>query len=173
VKLRLTDALCTQCGLCCDGSLFADVELAAGRETSGLEVLGLDVEDAEDDVNGLLLQPRGALKGKRCSIYPHRPSCCRSFECRLLQQVKRGAVSIDRAKETIAKTLSQIEAIRGLIGQLCGKHADEQLPLKERVAEALAISEEFATGQKQSQIRMHLQNAMSSIEKVIHGTFLR
>jgi hypothetical protein len=173
VKQRLTDVLCTQCGLCCDGSLFADVELADGNETSGLEVLGLDVEDTEDDVYGLLLQPCGALTGKRCSIYPHRPSCCRTFECRLLQQVKRGVVPINRAKETIARTLSQIEAIRGLIHQLCREHGDERVPLKERVAEALVLSEDFPSGPKQHQIRMRLQNAMTSIEKLIHGTFLR
>src|SRR5438128_1586741 len=78
VKQPLTDTLCTQCGLCCDGSLFADVELAGGNETSALEVLGLNVEDAEDDIHGLLLQPCGALKEKRCSIYAHRPNCCRT-----------------------------------------------------------------------------------------------
>src|SRR2546421_8471618 len=77
----LTDIMCTRCGLCCDGSLFADVELAGADESSALETLGLDVDDAGDDNEGaLLLLPCGALKGKRCSIYPHRPDCCRTFE---------------------------------------------------------------------------------------------
>ena len=35
----LTDTLCTRCGLCCDGSLFADVELASPVEAAGLEVM--------------------------------------------------------------------------------------------------------------------------------------
>src|SRR5688572_24482081 len=142
MKQRLTDVLCTRCGLCCDGSLFADVELAGGKETSGLEVLGLDIEDAEDDVHGLLLQPCAALKGKRCSIYAHRPSCCRTFECGLLQQVKGGVISIDQAKETIARALTQIKAIEALIAQLSGKHDQEQLSLKERFAEAMALVED-------------------------------
>ena len=90
MKLSLTDILCTKCGLCCDGSLFADVELANRDEASALEVMGLDIED-DDEVDGeLLLQPCAALKRKRCSIYPYRPNCCRTFECRLLQKVKRG-----------------------------------------------------------------------------------
>ena len=91
---RLTDILCTRCGLCCDGSLFADVELAGPRETSGLELLGLDVEDADKGEGALLSLPCRALKGKRCSIYPHRPECCRTFECRLLQQAKTGDISV-------------------------------------------------------------------------------
>ena len=172
MKEQVTDVLCTECGLCCDGSLFDDVELAGEKEISGLEVLGLEIEEAEDDVHGLLVQPCGALKGKRCTFYAHRPSCCRTFECRLLQQVKRGEIPINRAKETISKTLSQVQAIKGLIGQLCGKHDDERLPLKERFAEALALSEESRTGPEQHQIRGQLESAMRCLEKVMHGTFL-
>ena len=59
----LTDTLCTRCGLCCDGSLFADVELASGDEASALEVMELEIEDDDDDGGGVLVQPCGALKG--------------------------------------------------------------------------------------------------------------
>src|SRR5947207_12631719 len=104
-----TDALCTHCGLCCDGSLFADVELASTDEAAALEVMGLEIEDADAKDGALLLQPCRALKGKRCSIYPHRPDCCRTFECRLLQQVRRGAVSLERARQKIARALQRIE----------------------------------------------------------------
>ena len=83
----LTDTLCTRCGLCCDGSLFADVELAGRAEATRLEVMGLEIED-DDTAGGLLLLPCGALRGRLCSIYPHRPECCRTFECRLLQDVR-------------------------------------------------------------------------------------
>src|SRR3989442_1734862 len=112
MKPSLTDTLCTRCGLCCDGSLFADVELANTDEASALEVMGLEIDDADEDEGGLLLQPCRALKGRRCSIYPHRPGCCRTFECRLLQEVKRGAVSIEQAKEKIAEALKRIERIK-------------------------------------------------------------
>ena len=50
MKPSLTDTLCTRCGLCCDGSLFADVELAGPAESAGLEVMGLEIE--EDDAGG-------------------------------------------------------------------------------------------------------------------------
>ena len=51
MKLSLTDTLCTRCGLCCDGSSFADVELAGPAESAGLEVMGLEI--AEDDAGGV------------------------------------------------------------------------------------------------------------------------
>ena len=95
----LTDTLCTRCALCCDGSLFADVELSSPAEATGLEILGLKIED--DDADGTLLsQPCGALQGKWCGIYTHRPESCRTFECRLLQDVQRGAVGVERAGST-------------------------------------------------------------------------
>jgi uncharacterized protein len=101
----LTDILCTKCGLCCDGTLFADVELAGAVEAARLEAMGLEVEDADGGEAALLLQPCAALKGTRCSVYVHRPGCCRTFECRLLQEAKRGTVSVDSALEKIAAAL--------------------------------------------------------------------
>ena len=166
----LTDILCTRCGLCCDGSLFADVELAGPDETSGLELLGLDVEDADEDEGALLLQPCGALMGRRCSIYPHRPDCCRTFECRLLQQVKTGAISLDRAKEKIAEALKRIERVKQLLLHL--PQGNERLPLKERCLEAFALSEELNHDQEINQKRAELQIALTSLDNFIQKTFL-
>lgn len=117
VKPSLTDILCTQCGLCCDGSLFADAELVRGDEASALEAMGLEIEDADEKDGPLLLQPCAALKGKRCSIYAHRPDCCRSFECRLRQQVQRGTLSVQQARETIAQALKRIWRLSALTSQ--------------------------------------------------------
>src|SRR5664279_4921302 len=140
MKPSLTDTLCTRCGLCCDGSLFADVELASGDEASALEVMGLEIEDDDDDGGGLLVQPCGALKGRRCSIYPHRPDCCRTFKCRLLQEAERGMVEVERAKEKIGEALRRIEGVKELAVQL--GTGDERLPLKEQCLEALALPTE-------------------------------
>lgn len=105
MKSNLTDILCTKCGLCCDGTLFADVELAGASEATRLEAMGLEVEHPDAGESALLLQPCAALKGTRCSIYTHRPGCCRTFECRLLQEVKRGIVTVESAQEKIAAVL--------------------------------------------------------------------
>ena len=166
----LTDILCTQCGLCCDGSLFADVELADSDEAAALEVLGLDIEDGNEGHGGLLLQPCRALKGRRCSIYPHRPDCCRTFECRLLQEVRRGAVEVDRAQEKIADALDRIARIESLVVTL--GQGDERLPLNERCAEALARSEEVDADPEMRRQREELEAAMTSLENLIRATFL-
>ena len=170
MKSSLTDMLCTRCGLCCDGSLFADVELAGGDEAAALEVMGLEIEDEE-----LLLQPCAALQGKRCGIYAHRPECCRTFECRLLQDARRGTVSVARASEVIAEALKQVGLVRKLAARL-GQH-DARLPLKERCAEALApdagADAGADAGPETDRKRAELETAMAAVERLIRKTFLR
>jgi Fe-S-cluster containining protein len=169
MKLNVTDTLCTRCGLCCDGSLFADVVLAGSDESTALEVMGLEIEDDDEVDDRLLVQPCGALKGRRCSIYPHRPECCRTFECRLLQEVERGIVGLEQAKEKIAEALKRIERVKELAAQL--GTGDERLPLQEHCAEALAHSE-TAANPAMKQKRAELQVAMDSVERFIRTTFL-
>jgi Fe-S-cluster containining protein len=163
----LTDTLCTTCGLCCDGTLFADVELVGQAEVTRLEIMGMEVEN-EDRNTGLLSQPCAALRGTRCGIYAHRPKCCRVFECHLLQNAQRGAVTVEHAIEQIADAREQIQHVRALLRRL-GNH-DEGLPIKERCAETLA-AEESATSET-LQERAELETAMSTLEKTIWNTFL-
>jgi Fe-S-cluster containining protein len=163
----LTDTLCTSCGLCCDGTLFADVELAGRAEATRLEVLGLTIED--DDSDGeLLALPCGALRGTRCGIYAHRPSCCRTFECRLLQAVRRGSVAVDQAAERIAGTLAQIRHVKQLQSQLGQPAAG--LPLRERCAEALAKPPHADPDVNRT--RAELEAAMAGVEFTVRTTFL-
>jgi uncharacterized protein len=170
MKPSLTDTLCTQCGLCCDGSLFADVELASGDEAAGLEILGLEIEDGDERDGALLVQPCRALEGKHCRIYPHRPECCRTFECRLLQQVKRGVVGVEDAKAKIAEALEQIARIQEF--SVLFAKGNKRLPLKERCAEALVTAGQSAGSQELSRKRAELRAAMSSYERLIKEVFL-
>jgi len=169
MKPTLTDTLCTRCGLCCDGSLFADVELGSNDEAWALEVMGLEMEEDEDD-SALLLQPCGALKGRRCSSYQHRPDCCRSFECGLLQAAKRGVLTVDQARKKIVETQQQIARVEVLIGEL--GRTQECLPLKERWAEVLASAEAGAVEPERSRKRHQLRASMARLERLIEVTFL-
>ena len=132
--------------------------------------MGLEIEDADENDGDLLLQPCGALTGKRCSIYPYRPDCCQTFECRLLQEVKRGAVGVGQAKDKIAEALRQIERVKELAVQLGA--GNERLPLKERCAEALALSEAAAYQRGTNSKRVELHATMTSVERSIQATFL-
>jgi len=158
--------LCTACGLCCDGSLFADVELAGRAEATRLEILGLEVEDGDSNA-ALLVLPCAALHGKQCSIYEHRPKCCRAFECRLLQDVRRGAVSVDRAQAHISEALEAIGRTEALLVQL-GQRA-RRLPLKERCDEALAAE---TADRRAIRKRAELGIAISKVESLLRRTFL-
>ncbi len=91
------------CGLCCDGSVFEDVELKDVHEADSMEIMGLEIE--EEEGKHLLIQPCNALSGTQCSLYPHRPECCRTFECHLLNRLKTGTI-------TKAKALAIIQNIR-------------------------------------------------------------
>jgi Fe-S-cluster containining protein len=149
--------------------LFADAELAS-RETAALEVLGLEIEDADPGEPALLLQPCAAFKGKRCSIYPHRPSCCRTFECRLLRQVENGAISIDGAKEKIANALQEVARVKVLMAQLGQR--DERLPLKERFSEALTLSSNITEDPRMNRKRANAKIAITRVQNLLQQTFL-
>ena len=163
----LTDALCTNCGLCCDGTLFADVELVGQAEVARLEIMGMEVED-EDRHTGLLSQPCAALRGTRCGIYAHRPKCCRVFECHLLQNAQRGAVTVERAMEQITDPREQIRQVRAILGRRGSR--DEGLPIKERCAEILAAEGDMTA--EAIKDRRALEAAMTALEKTIWNTFL-
>jgi uncharacterized protein len=163
----LTSTLCTNCGLCCDGTLFADVELVGQAEIARLEIMGMDVEH-EDRNMGLLSQPCAALRGTRCGIYEHRPKCCRVFRCDLLQSAERGAVTVERALEQIADAREQLRSVRAMLGRLGNR--DTELPIKERCAETLAA--EGAATARTLRARAELEAAMATLEKTIWNAFL-
>ncbi len=167
MKPPLTDTLCTHCGLCCDGTLFADVELGGQAEVARLEIMGVDVE-IEDRNTGLLSQPCAALRGTRCGIYAHRPKCCRVFQCHLLQNAQNGVVTVEGALEQIAEARDQIQQVRDLLGRLGNR--DENLPIKERCAETL--SAEGGTTSETIQDRADLEAAMTTLEDTIWNSFL-
>ena len=92
------------------------------------------------------------------------------FECRLLQEVKRGMAGVERANEKIAEALKRIERVKGLVAQL--GTGTERLPLKERCVEALTLSEAAAAGPAMNRKRAELQAAMTSVERSVQATFL-
>jgi hypothetical protein len=163
----LTDILCTKCGLCCDGTLFADVELVGLAEVARIEILGMEIENGDRNT-GLLSQPCAALRGTRCGIYAHRPKCCRLFQCELLQSAQRGDITVERALEEIADTQEQIRRVRAMLDGL-GSH-DNGLPIKERCAETLAA--EGPTAPEMVKARADLEAAMTALENTIWNTFL-
>ena len=129
------DRLCPNCGLCCDSSLFADVELRAGDDPTQLKKLGLTLVP-KTKTRLAFAQPCTAFDGKLCCIYHDRPKRCRLFECGMLIRVQSGDLSPALALRTIAAAKRQVKSVRKLLRALGQR--DEQLALTHRYTAAMS-----------------------------------
>ncbi|MDB4944205.1 MAG: hypothetical protein JWP97_3739 [Labilithrix sp.] len=102
-------AICQSCGLCCDGSLFGRVQLAAA-----------EIEPARR--HGLLVLPSGSSfeqpcsalgPARACACYDERPARCRQFVCRTLDRMTRGELSRADAEVRIARARSLLDVVTG------------------------------------------------------------
>jgi Fe-S-cluster containining protein len=119
--------ICLTCGLCCDGSLFADVKLQRGDNIAQL-LFSLEVSNANQVAkrNSVraripikrLPQPCVAFDGCRCRIYSSRPEYCRQFECLLLQKLKSGAVNRATAEKLIRRARLKTAVVNRLLEAL-------------------------------------------------------
>jgi hypothetical protein len=93
-------ALCTRCGLCCDGTLFDSVPLRAGENTAG-ELAAVTATAFQ--------QPCRALgSDKCCQQYQSRPLACRWFRCLLLTALESGEVTLSGALDIVDDTHRQL-----------------------------------------------------------------
>jgi Fe-S-cluster containining protein len=126
--------LCPKCGLCCNGVLFADVELRKGDDVQRLAELGLSLE--KKGRQRAFAQPCACFDGKLCRIYKERPKRCRTFECGLLKRVQAGELGADAALETIAQARRQVKKVYELLR--CVDSDDGQLALSQRYEWAMS-----------------------------------
>lgn len=108
MTLTNSQSLCIECGLCCSGFVFDDVELCDEKEAESVECLGLEVD--EEDGAFFLVQPCRALNGNKCGIYEYRPECCRSFECLLLKDYQESKVTKDDALRLIKSIRNKLKS---------------------------------------------------------------
>ncbi len=104
------NALCTDCGLCCDGTFYGSVVVLA-KETERLARVGLPVLQSEGTCG--MPQPCTALRGRLCKAYVDRPSACAAYECELRKKVNAGACSLEEARAQIAVMHALLSTIRG------------------------------------------------------------
>lgn len=102
-------ALCTSCGLCCDGTLFTQVPLLAA-EAAQLRGLGLVLREA-DERPPALPQRCAALAGTRCTIYAERPASCRRYRCMLYSALEADEVGLDEALARVRETHGLLAAL--------------------------------------------------------------
>ncbi len=127
VAAKFVAQLCPQCGMCCNGVLFKDVELQHGDDAVKLRSLGLPVSQTR---KAKFPQPCSAFEGCSCRIYADRPVRCRGFDCALLQSLAAGVVNVSAATRAIQRTQKLADKVRRLLRQL--GDAEEHLALSLR-----------------------------------------
>lgn len=160
-KPHLIDKLCTQCGICCNGDLFKDVELRETDDPLKLVALGLTIPARGRSAtvnttnpksriqNPKFQQPCTAFTNCKCSIYPDRPAHCREFECALLKATAAGKIEIPVAIEIIQRTRKRADSIRQLMERLGESRENQCLNIRfrrvRRSLEESPISKENAS----------------------------
>ncbi len=134
--------LCRQCGLCCNGVIFANLRLDERDEVERLQSLlslrrmrggkGLD-----DSVSFQFSQPCAAFRSGQCGIYPERPRYCSEFRCRLLQRVITQKHSAAAALGKIARTGKLANEIARTLDMVEGNSRRRMWPLARRYREIM------------------------------------
>jgi Fe-S-cluster containining protein len=159
------DQLCPNCGLCCDSTLFADVELRAGDNSKRLQQLGLTLTNKG---RGKLAfaQPCACFDGKLCGIYHDRPKRCRTFECGLLKRVAVKEMTASAALKKIADAKNQAQKVRGLLRALGQR--DEAVALTHRYAAAMSEPIDLAddiNADRHGELMLEVNDLMTRLQR--------
>jgi Fe-S-cluster containining protein len=112
--------LCLACGLCCDGSLFDNVQLGADEDAKKLKALGLPLAVTRGRAAVTYFrQPCAALCADRaCRVYADRPGQCRAFECGVYKDAHAGRIEEASALSLVKKARRKADHIRRLLHDL-------------------------------------------------------
>lgn len=162
------DHLCPSCGLCCNGVLFGDVELQRGDDAKALAALG--VELFAKGRKKVFNQPCACLEGGLCKIYQNRPSRCRAFDCRALQRVQQGKLTVAAAHKSIKEAKRLSEEVLRIVRAL--GNTDEAQPLNRRYAAIMAEPMDLAGDEAQLELRGELMLTVGKLVDVLERDFL-
>ena len=163
------DQLCPNCGLCCDSTLFADVELRAGDDANRLAKLGLTILK-KTPTKLSFAQPCACFDGKLCGIYNDRPKRCRLFECGLLKKVEAEELTAGVALKKISEAKQRREKVRELLRSL-GQH-EERMALTQRYTEAMSAPVDLSD-ETDAERRGELMLAVNDLMTILQRDFLR
>jgi Fe-S-cluster containining protein len=139
--------LCKVCGACCDGTLFAWVELEMSeRARQPPRRLPLVREGTG------MVQPCEHHGAEGCSIYEDRPAACRSYRCALFDRHRDERGSIETRIERVEKLRAVAARVRTFIAgandrdrglwELLQRHTEDDAAWLQRFPElALDVAE--------------------------------
>ena len=104
--VQMASALCVDCRMCCDGTLFVGVIVHQGEEDA-LKALRPDIVFEDEGNVRIFCQPCPADSLAGCAIYATRPQECRTFDCQTLQALAAGRIDASEARRRIDEVLDQ------------------------------------------------------------------
>jgi len=158
------DQLCPNCGLCCDSTLFADVELRTGDDAGRLAELGLSL--AKKGGKLAFAQPCACFDGKLCGIYADRPKRCRTFECGLLKKVEADEMTVGAALKKISEAKKRAEKVRELLRSLGQR--EEQMALTHRCTAAMSAPVDLSdetNAERHGELMLVVNDLMSVLQR--------
>jgi len=165
------EQLCLACGLCCDGTLFDHVQLAASDDAKKLKALGLPVVVSRSSTPVTrFVQPCAALCADRsCRLYTDRPLQCRDFECGVYKDAKADRISFAAAQRLVKQARRQAERIRQLLREL--GDTEEHRPLGERFRRMQRRMESTITDEAANHTFAELGLAVHRFNQLAHKKF--
>lgn len=161
--------LCPNCGLCCNGVLFADVELQKGDDARQLAGLGLSLK--KKGCQRAFAQPCACFADPICRIYPDRPAYCRAFECGLLKAVQAGEREAKTALTTIAGAKRRVDKVYEIL-RWFGQN-EESTALMERYSQVMREPVDLSGPEDAVAMRGKLMHAMEDLMRLLQRDFLR
>lgn len=163
-------ALCPACGLCCNGTLFVDVELHRDDRAQTLKALGLNVRPKGRAGKQGFHQPCPAYQDSLCSIYSNRPCQCRAFKCGQLKRLAAREITVTTALKNIQRARSMADRVLGLLDQCGNQEIDKALTTRYRRTMAQPI--DLTLGDEAADLRGQLLLAMRDLMHLLKRDFL-
>jgi hypothetical protein len=124
-------AICVQCGLCCDGTLFGHAVLQKGERGSLPEKI--EQQYWKEEETEFFTLPCQYFNGK-CTIYDQKKAVvCSAFRCQLLKNFSKGQISKDNADRIVSDALKFRDEILELYK--CIFEDDTKLSFRELLTE--------------------------------------
>ena len=162
--MNTVDQLCPNCGLCCDSTLFADVELRVGDDAKRLVRLGLSLTK-KGKTKLAFVQPCACFDGKFCGIYADRPKRCRLFECGLLKKVEAGEMNASAALKKISEAKALAKKVSDLLESL--GQPTEKLALSKCYEQAMREPIDLAgdSAERRGELMLAVNDLMHLVQK--------
>lgn len=168
---KLIAKLCLKCGLCCNGALFADVELRDSDNAAPLKQAGLRPRKKRGGAAALPQPCRALGEDCRCSVYENRPGHCREFECLLFGDVLNGTLKPATAQRVVLKARRLFDEAEQLIETLSDTATGK--PLRERFRKISEILETYDPDEETLAVYGELTHVWLELNHLLGTRFYR